>query len=389
MSWGRKTVEDVCLKVTSGGTPNRRNPEFYGGEISWVKTKELLDAKIYATEETITVAGLETSAAKLLPRDTVLMAMYGATVGRLGLLEKEMACNQAACAMVVNPEIAEHRFLFYSLMSRRSEIIGLANGAAQQNLNAGIIRNLMIDLPSLEEQREIVNILGALDDKIESNQRQISLIGELLDSLSESFSESVDFVPLSNLAEQVKVSVNPQKLQTEKVLHLSIPAYDDNQTPEFVEASSIRSNKHAVEHRSILISRLNPRFFRVWWFTPTEEFRALTSTEFMVLNAKSGRAEDLAAVWLALRHPSFNDEMISRASGTSGSHQRVRPDDLLSIPVPDFSNLEIAEKGKALVLLEKSEQLNIENQRLAKLRDTLLPELLSGRITPEQLEADL
>ena len=98
------TVDDVCLRVTSGGTPSRRIPEYFDGSIPWLKTQELRDGWVYETEEHITQAAVENSSAKLLPTNTVMMAMYGATVGKLAILGAEMTCNQAACAMIVDPD---------------------------------------------------------------------------------------------------------------------------------------------------------------------------------------------------------------------------------------------------------------------------------------------
>src|SRR5262249_45719153 len=114
--WEVKSVADLCSRVTSGGTPSRKQAAYYAPVeqgTPWIKTKELTDSVIHSTEEHISEAGMMNSSAKLLPEGTVLMAMYGATVGKLGILGRPMTCNQAACAMIVDPSTGSNRFLFY------------------------------------------------------------------------------------------------------------------------------------------------------------------------------------------------------------------------------------------------------------------------------------
>lgn len=109
--WHEATVEELCVRVTSGGTPSRKRPDFYSDDgIPWVKSQELVEAQVTATEEHISEAGLKRSSAKLLPPDTVLMAMYGANVGQLGWLGVEATVNQAICAMVTDPDVTDSRF---------------------------------------------------------------------------------------------------------------------------------------------------------------------------------------------------------------------------------------------------------------------------------------
>ena len=114
--WKPLRVKDLCQKISSGGTPSRKHPEYFeGGTHLWVKSQELLDGRIYDSEEKITDYGLAKSSAKLYPPETVLMAMYGATVGKLGILKRTASVNQAICAMVIDREIADHRFLYHTL----------------------------------------------------------------------------------------------------------------------------------------------------------------------------------------------------------------------------------------------------------------------------------
>lgn len=166
LDWEKSTIEKVCQKITSGGTPSRKHPDYYvGGAINWVKTKELNDEFIEKTEESITNEALKNSSAKLLPAGTILLAMYGATVGMLGILSKEMACNQACCALITNKEF-DRDFLFYQLLFHRNQLKGLATGAAQQNLSGQQIKTLILPFPKLKEQKLISCFFRSIDDRI-------------------------------------------------------------------------------------------------------------------------------------------------------------------------------------------------------------------------------
>jgi len=304
--------------------------------------------------------------------------MYGATVGKLGLLAEPMTCNQAACAMIADPLRADFRFLFYELLNSRDQIIDLANGAAQQNLNAITIKSLEFPLPSLDEQRAIAATLGALDDKIDSNLQIVNTALELIDLLGEKSSCTLPSVGLAALIKVNHEIVDPSALGDQLVDHFSLPAFDNGPAPERVPAKSILSNKQVVTQRSILLSRLNPRFNRTWLATPSVGVPALASTEFLCLTADDD--VELARIWMAVRSAVFMSEITHRVTGTSGSHQRVRPDDALAIGVPDTRLVPVSIVSRVLALLNLVEVKRDECTRLVALRDTLLPELLSGRL---------
>ena len=146
---------DVC-ETTSGGTPARGKSEFYdGGTIPWVKSGEVAQGLVRVTEESITELGLKHSSAKLFPVNTVLVAMYGATAGEVGLLKILAATNQAVCGVLPNDRFIPE-FLFYVLRSLKDEMKQRAGGGAQPNISQQIIRDLEIPLPPLEEQRGVV-----------------------------------------------------------------------------------------------------------------------------------------------------------------------------------------------------------------------------------------
>ena len=140
---------------SSGATPSRTNPAYYGGSIPWLKTGDLNDGFIQEVPEYITDLALEKTSVRLNPIGSVLMAMYGATIGKLGILEIPVTTNQACCACIPYAGM-NNKYLFYYLMSMRQSYIGMAEGGAQPNISKEKIVNSLIPLPPAEEQKRIV-----------------------------------------------------------------------------------------------------------------------------------------------------------------------------------------------------------------------------------------
>jgi type I restriction enzyme S subunit len=198
--WKRVSIAEVCSKFTSGGTPSRKRPEYFeSGILPWVKTKELLDAVLHDAEEWITEEAVTASSAKRLPRNTVLMAMYGATVGQLGVLGREMACNQACAAMIVDEDRCDFRYLYYQLLANRKQIVSMATGAAQQNLSGLQIKSWVIPLAPRTEQERIAGLLWELDQRIALLRQTNSTLEAIAQALFKSW--FVDFDPVRAKAE--------------------------------------------------------------------------------------------------------------------------------------------------------------------------------------------
>ncbi len=156
----------------SGGTPKSTIREYYeGGEIPWINSGELSQPFIKKAEKFITKAGYDSSSTKMFPKETVLVAMYGATAGKASLLEIEACTNQAICALMPKAEKVTPLYLKYKLDTMYNYLAGLSTGSARDNLSQVGIANLEIELPDVKEQERIVKILSLLDRKIELNKQ--------------------------------------------------------------------------------------------------------------------------------------------------------------------------------------------------------------------------
>lgn len=172
-----KTVSAFCAETKSGSTPSRTNNEYWeNGTISWVKSGEVHNNITLQTEEYITPLGLSESSTKLLPKDTVLMAMYGVTAGEVGYLAIEATTNQAICGMTCRSK-AEAAYLYFSLIQSQAVISRLSNGGAQDNLSKNFIDNIKIVVPP-SEFIEKLN-LAAIVEQMTLNTKEITLLEEL------------------------------------------------------------------------------------------------------------------------------------------------------------------------------------------------------------------
>ena len=172
-----QTISEFCRETKSGSTPSRTNNEYWeNGTISWVKSGEVHNNITLQTEEYITPLGLSESSTKLLPKDTVLMAMYGVTAGEVGYLAIEATTNQAICGMICNSK-ADAAYLYFSLIQSQAAISRLSNGGAQDNLSKNFIDNIKIVVPP-SEFIENLN-LAAIIEQMTLNTKEIALLEEV------------------------------------------------------------------------------------------------------------------------------------------------------------------------------------------------------------------
>lgn len=145
--WLKGKIFDL-VPTSSGGTPSRTHPEYYSsGKTLWVKTQELNDGFIFDTEEKITDDAIKNSSAKIIPQGSILMAMYGATIGKIGIAATELTCNQACCVFNLSEVKCATSYLYCRLKDNREYFISQGKGAAQPNLSQAMIKNFSILIP--------------------------------------------------------------------------------------------------------------------------------------------------------------------------------------------------------------------------------------------------
>lgn len=290
----------------------------------------------------------------------------------------------ANCSDVVITRVGDHLDPYWLSYYINSAAAGFVSsrlvGAVQQHFNVGAAKEMHLALPPLAEQRAIAEVLGALDDKIAANRNLIEIADDLAGAL---VLRSERWVPIAEVVDYRKMSRSPDKMGAEVVAHYSLPAFDAGELPVIEATRDIKSAKFLIEHPSVLISKLNPRFPRVWDLVELSEQPAFASTEFLVLESRHCSTSVLSAL---LRHPEVSSQLESKVAGTSGSHQRVKPDDLLATEIPDPRSLGDDIKDSLTSTGRLVHDLRVESASLSTLRDTLLPRLMSGELRVREAE---
>ncbi len=180
--WDHKKLQDVC-KTGAGGTPLKTHKDYYeGGNVPWLLSGEVCQKEIFNASSFITKKGLDNSSAKLFPANTVLIAMYGATAGQVGILKFEACTNQAICGILPNEKYLPE-FIYYNFLFRKNELVAQATGNAQPNISQIKIKQTHIPVLSLNIQMKVVDTLNLLSQQsstlFEKYQNKLNLLNEL------------------------------------------------------------------------------------------------------------------------------------------------------------------------------------------------------------------
>lgn len=162
-------MSEICLSITSGGTPNTSKKEYYIGDIPWLRTQEVDWCDIFDTSIKISKEGLEKSSAKMIPKNCVIIAMYGATAAKVAINKIPLCTNQACCNLEINPQKAYYRFVYQWLCKEYRNLKAKGEGS-QNNINSKKIKDCLIPVPLLSEQERIITIL----DKFETLVNDLS-----------------------------------------------------------------------------------------------------------------------------------------------------------------------------------------------------------------------
>lgn len=288
-----------------------------------------------------------------------------------------------------NLEKLNEDFLYYFLKWDETTY-GLAlsagGSANQANISGSQIEGLQISLPDENEQESVAEILLSLDAKIDLLTRQNITLEALAQTyfrqwfLEENDNKSISVSTIATLENR---SVNPGRQPLEPFYHYSIPAYDNAQTPAVELGKAILSNKFVVQPNSILVSKLNPVIPRIWRIDENVNQNSVCSTEFQVLKPKD--MEHYLFLYCLMKSNDVVSSFAMCATGTSGSHQRIRPEYILEVetPEPDAEKLALFNEV-CTPMMEKVKKNQRQIITLQKLRDTLLPKLIRGEVRVKQ-----
>ena len=422
--WERLPIEAICQRFTSGGTPSRKLPEFFAGGIPWVKTQELTDCLLQDSEEHITDSAIANSSAKLLPSNTVLMAMYGATVGQLCVLARPMTCNQACAAMVVDEVKVDYRFLYYQLLASRDQIKSLSTGAAQQNLSGAQIKQFVLPYPGRKVQAAIADLLWQLDRRIDLLRQTNATLESIAQAIFKSW--FIDFDPVRAKAEgrepdgmdAATAALFPAEFEESELglipkgwragtlgdlAYLNRHAWTQRNGPEeieYIDLTSVKANvfdrpqrlafidapsraRRALQNGDTLVGTVRPGN-RSFGFIATAVAGLTASTGFAVLSPK--RPSAASFVYLCVTRDENIQRLASLADG--GAYPAVKPELVIATECVVPSETALAHFEALSGALLAGLAANAERaQALADLRDTLLPRLISGTLRlPEALK---
>jgi type I restriction enzyme S subunit len=301
---------------------------------------------------------------------------------------KRYVISQSQMKITLDPTKADPLFIYY-LFRAPEQQSWLRQNAIQTGVphtNLSILRQVPVRVPPVAEQRAIASILGALDDKIELNRRMNETLEGLARALFDNAFGGVDTdAAFGDLATIERHGLDPQDHSDEWFDHYSLPAFDAGARPALERGRDIKSNKFVLTPGCVLLSKLNPSIPRVWFPRLSRTRRSIASTEFVVLRpTKASSTEHLNCL---LRTDAIREHLIARASGTSNSHQRVKPDDLLATPVHRPAPDRLARFTKLARPLFELVSANLaQSSTLAETRNTLLPKLLSGELRVRDAE---
>ena len=383
ISWTPTSMGDICMFRAGTAFPKRFQGEMHG-EIPFIKVSDLKHRAnslyIRHSANWVDMITVEHLKASLLYPGTIVFAKIGEGLKaeRFRLVARPTCIDNNLMGAI--PQGVDAHFLYYLMV--HTGVAHLVEGSALPYLRQSDLERIPVCVPPNDEQRRIAGVLGALDDKIESNQTVVTRAEQLIDEIAKQKATDLPTVALSEVCSLSKSTWKPDASSDQTVHLFSLPAFDGGAVPEQVPVSSIKSNKTLMDRPGILVSRLNPRISRMWWVETDATPVSVCSPEFAYLTA--GDMHGLTCTWLAVRSPEFRGEIVDRVTGTSGSHQRVRPADLMTICVPDYRSLAEHTQMTVLTLLHLLSARRQQSVALAELRDALLPELMSGRMRVDE-----
>lgn len=401
--WKKVKLGELCEYVTSGGTPLASREDYYNPPlIPWLKTKEVNYTRITKTENFISQKGLDNSSAKLIPENSVIIAMYGQgdTAGRVSINKIPLATNQACCNFIIDKQKADYNYIYYQLCTMYDKMVSLKSGGAQPNLNAGKLKELEISLPPLSTQQKIASILSAYDDLIENNRKQIKLLEEAAQRLYKEWFVDLRFPGYENVAivdgvpegwitktiGEICVKLNsggtPNRKKTDYWDSKDIKWYKTKElqdcwlfdSEEYISEKGLNNSSAKVFPKNTILMAIyaSPTLGRLGVLTD----EATCNQAALCMIADN---ENTSYQWLYLKLYELRDffNSVARGAGQQNISADVVKNKQIILP-----NKNIMEKFTITIdpYFEKIKSLQQQIQLLQQARDKLLPRLMSGEM---------
>ena len=412
-----KKIKHLPIEIIDGDRSHRypKRSEFQKTGVLFLNTANIVQNRLDLTEANfISLEKFNEIRKGRLQQFDIVITTRG-SIGKVALFNLTPPTGIINAQMLIlraDSKVIDPKFLFYQLCDNgfQKKLKNFASGAAQPQIPMMDLKEIEIMVLPLPTQRKIATVLSTYDDLIENNTRRIKILEDMAQTLYREWfvhfrfpgHENVPMVesPLgpipqgwevlkySDIVDLSRKGVNPSKFPDEIFAHFSIPAFDSDCMPSFEKGNSIRSSKYAITEKCVLVSKLNPRIPRVWLPFFDNEHRAITSTEFLTLTPKP--PVDCVFLYNLCRSPEFSAELAVRALGTSGSHQRVKPNEFLGMSVLIPTEFLLSSfREKVTSILNVVNTLRLKNVNLSQTRDLLLPKLISGEIDVSKLDIDL
>lgn len=351
--WEYEKLGDVC-KTSSGGTPLRSHPEFYeNGTIPWLKSGEVAQGYIYNSEEFITEEALAMSSAKLFPIDTVLLAMYGATAGQVGILKFPASTNQAVCGIFPGEKFIPE-FLYLILKSKKEYLISQSSGGAQPNISQGIIKDLLIPVPPISFQKEIVAKIDVYN-KIISGAKQVA----------ENYKPEIEINPEWEIVElgsvcETEYGFTDTAKENGEARFIRITDIDENGKlkngeDKFIDLTE-EAQKYLLRKNDLVVARTGATFGKTLLFN--EDYKAVFASYLIRLNFNTDKVNP-KYYWCFSQSENYWSQANSLMTGGGQPQFNANAIVKLQIPLPS-----LPEQEEIILRIEKEQQLVNANKEL-------------------------
>jgi type I restriction enzyme S subunit len=418
MSEWKQDIVKTFAESFAGGTPNRSRNDFYNGEIPWISSGEVNQPYITDTKEKITELGLENSSAKWIPKDSVLVAMYGATAGQVSKNLIKATSNQAVLALIPFKQLIDNDFLYYQIKQNKEFILYLSQGSGQPNLSKDLIDNFIIKVPvELTEQRKIAKILSTADAVIEKTQVAIDKYKAIKQGmLNDLFTRGIDistgklrpkYEEAPELYKESKLGWVPKEWDVER-LELLTEKIGSGVTPTggsevygtsgvlFIRSQNVLVGRLSTKDIAYISSEIDDRmqFSRVKPFDVLlnitgasigrcaffpENLKSANVNQHVCIIRFSNTSKEQAILASEFLNSDFGQSQINRSNAGGNrdglNFQQIKS---FSFPVIDFSEIErISATIETITNKLQAEQTYLS--KLQKIKAGLMSDLLSGK----------